>query len=183
MRDKLSRRRGFAQQARPDKITRVESPDKVTRNPVSMLQSGMQIDGIQTMSASKSSNSKTQSKPNGGTARDQAAASPKARSAPAKAKTSKPVARKAKLERVELITTPAISKKLERGRFAMPQADFDRIALLKTRSKELGRPAKKNELLRAGLRALVMLSDEALLIALDQLETAKPAKRKRSSDI
>jgi hypothetical protein len=71
---------------------------------------------------------------------------------------------------------PKISVKLARGRFTMPEADFDRIALLKNRARELGRPAKKNELLRAGLRALVMLSDEALMIALDQLEATKPAK-------
>jgi len=58
----------------------------------------------------------------------------------------------------------------------MPEADFDRIALLKNRARELGRSAKKNELLRAGLRALVMLSDESLMIALDQLEATKPAK-------
>lgn len=71
---------------------------------------------------------------------------------------------------------PKISVKLARGRFTMPEADFDRIALLKNRARELGRPAKKNELLRAGLRALVMLSDESLMIALDQLEATKPAK-------
>jgi hypothetical protein len=71
---------------------------------------------------------------------------------------------------------PKIRVKLARGRFTMPEADFDRIALLKNRARELGRPARKNELLRAGLRALVMLSDESLMIALDQLEATKPAK-------
>ncbi len=71
---------------------------------------------------------------------------------------------------------PKINVKLARGRFTMPEADFDRISLLKNRARELGRPAKKNELLRAGLRALVMLSDESLMIALDQLEATKPGK-------
>ena len=80
--------------------------------------------------------------------------------------------------------TPKIeSTKLERGRFSMPAVEFSQIATLKGRALSLGRPAKKNELLRIGLSLAAMLADEALVVALDQLEpikTAKPKKRKPS---
>ena len=59
--------------------------------------------------------------------------------------------------------------KLVRGRFTLPEADFDKIAALKRRARQLGRPAKKNELLRIGLGMLGSLSDEQLVVALDQL--------------
>lgn len=71
---------------------------------------------------------------------------------------------------------PAPAVELVRERFSMPQADFDRIADLKARARQLGRPCKKNELLRAGLQALSALGDEQLLLALDQLEPIKKAK-------
>lgn len=95
--------------------------------------------------------------------------------APKAPKIKKTVAAKPRPVQTET-AAPKISIKLVRGDFRMPQADFDRIALLKHRAKELGRPVKKNELLRAGLRALVMLSDESLMISLDQLEAAKAPK-------
>ncbi|MGE4073587.1 MAG: hypothetical protein AB7E72_20640 [Lysobacterales bacterium] len=103
---------------------------------------------------------------------------PKPASSPAAPK-PKPKPKKAPVIRESTphaAAAPKISVKLARGRFTMPEADFDRISLLKNRARELGRPAKKNELLRAGLRALVMLSDESLMIALDQLEATKPGK-------
>ena len=51
----------------------------------------------------------------------------------------------------------------------MPQADFDLIAMLKQRALVFQRPAKKSELLRAGLHALLALGDIELRVALDQL--------------
>ena len=76
--------------------------------------------------------------------------------------------------------TPKIeSTKLERGRFSMPAVEFSQIATLKGRALSLGRPAKKNELLRIGLLLVSALSDEALVIALDQLEPSRPAKPKK----
>ena len=76
-----------------------------------------------------------------------------------------------------VVADKAPVSKLERGRFTMPAADFERIATLKTRTRELDRPCKKNELLRAGLLCLESLSGEALLAILDQLEPAKAAKK------
>ena len=49
--------------------------------------------------------------------------------------------------------------KLVRDSFTMPQQDFGLIAVLKERALGFKRPAKKSELLRAGLHALQRLTD------------------------
>lgn len=86
---------------------------------------------------------------------------------------AKPRKRAAKAAKPLVDAAPKVKPpKLESGRFTMPKADFERIAALKARALGLGRPCKKNELLRAGLAALSALSDESLLAALDQLTPA-----------
>lgn len=63
-----------------------------------------------------------------------------------------------------------IKEKRVHGSFSMPKSDYLLIGALKERCKREGHSAKKNELLRAGLRALSeMASDElrSLLSALD----------------
>lgn len=50
--------------------------------------------------------------------------------------------------------------------FRMPLAEFERLRALKQRARALGRPAKKSELLRAGLQLLAASDDDALLAAL-----------------
>lgn len=70
--------------------------------------------------------------------------------------------------------------KLVRDSFAMPEADFALIAQLKARAIDGKRPAKKSELLRAGLKALSLLSAAELAAALDALapvKTGRPKKR------
>lgn len=106
-------------------------------------------------------------------ARSKPAATPAVKSAP------KSRAAASKSAKPELATMPAAPKRV-RDRFTMLQSDFDRIVALKARSSALGRPAKKNELLRAGLQTLTTLADETLLLLLDQLEPAKPPKRARA---
>ncbi|MFO1495264.1 MAG: hypothetical protein U1F26_11480 [Lysobacterales bacterium] len=100
-----------------------------------------------------------------------------------KASTTPPaprVVRSKKAAAPKVATAPALPE-LIRERFSMPQADFDRIAALKARARGLGRPSKKNELLRAGLHALGALADEAFLLALDQLEPVKKPKAGKAS--
>lgn len=76
---------------------------------------------------------------------------------------------------------------LKKARLTMPEPDFARLRALKERLKVLDRPTRKNELLRAGLHALAALSDEALLLAVEQLPPAKapkppkPAKARKST--
>jgi hypothetical protein len=69
--------------------------------------------------------------------------------------------------------------KLVRDSFTMPQADFDLIATLKQRALVFQRPAKKSELLRAGLHALLALGDLELRAALDDLTPLKPGRPKK----
>jgi hypothetical protein len=73
--------------------------------------------------------------------------------------------------------------KLVRDSFTMPQTDFALILALKERALGLRRPAKKGELLRAGLHALQKLSDAQLRNALDllpKLKAGRPKKRAKA---
>jgi hypothetical protein len=95
-----------------------------------------------------------------------AAGSPKAAKATNPNKSVKP----AEPARVELV----------RDSFTMPKTDFDLIAALKTRAIRLGRPAKKSELLRAGLRGLADLADPALKASLAKLTVLKTGRPKKA---
>ena len=96
---------------------------------------------------------------------------PAAPEVPAAAPVTEPVAAPAQ--------APAAKLKLVRDSFTMPQADFALIAQLKTRALGFQRPAKKSELLRAGLQALAALNDEvlkAVLAQLPEIKTGRPRK-------
>ena len=69
--------------------------------------------------------------------------------------------------------------KLVRDSFTMPKTEYAALELLKARAVKAGKPAKKSELLRAGIKALVALPDLAFVSALDAvpaLKTGRPAK-------
>ena len=91
--------------------------------------------------------------------------------APAKSK-QKPVADTVAAE----VTKPHV--KLVRDSFTMPREDFDLIAQLKARALDFKRPAKKSELLRAGLQVLATLPDVQLHEALDALRPLKAGRPK-----
>jgi hypothetical protein len=69
-------------------------------------------------------------------------------------------------------------EKLVRDNFSMPRDDYALIDLLKKRAAAAGRPTKKNELLRAGLHALLESGRVELRNALDRL----PVLKKRQTD-
>jgi hypothetical protein len=69
--------------------------------------------------------------------------------------------------------------KLVRDSFAMPEADFALIELLKARAIAAKRPAKKSELLRAGLKALTALTPAQLGLALEALMPIKTGRPKK----
>lgn len=71
------------------------------------------------------------------------------------------------------------SPKLVRDSFTMPADDFALVAVLKQRALQMQRPAKKSELLRAGLQALSALSPQALAKALDALAPVKAGRPKK----
>ena len=98
-----------------------------------------------------------------------------AKAAPkAPAKLAKP-AKAAKPPKVEKPKKP----KLVRDSFTIPKAEYEVLDALKQRAARAGSPAKKSELLRAGIKALAAMSEAALLAALKavpSIKTGRPAK-------
>ena len=71
--------------------------------------------------------------------------------------------------------------KLMRDSFTIPKAEYVVLEDLKQRAAKLTRPAKKSELLRAGIKALAAMSNAAFLTALEQvpaIKTGRPAAGK-----
>lgn len=75
---------------------------------------------------------------------------------------------------------PKASKvKMERDSFTMPKEEYAQIATLKKRLEVTGQPAKKSELLRAGLKLLAAMDDAALkatLASVPVIKTGRPKK-------
>ncbi|MFV0370044.1 MAG: hypothetical protein ACK5JI_00160 [Azonexus sp.] len=70
--------------------------------------------------------------------------------------------------------------KLIRDSYAMPEAEYAQIALLKQRLLEMGEAVKKSELLRAGLAQLAALDDaglQAAMAGVERIKTGRPAKK------
>ncbi|WP_143435782.1 hypothetical protein [Hydrogenophaga sp. IBVHS2] len=66
--------------------------------------------------------------------------------------------------------------KLVRDSFTIPKTEYAAIDELKTRAIALGTSVKKSELLRAGLMALVGMSDAAFKAAVAAVPTLKPGR-------
>jgi hypothetical protein len=72
-----------------------------------------------------------------------------------------------------------VKHKLVRDSFTIPKDEYQVLGELKTRMVKLMQPAKKSELLRAGLKALGAMPDAALkkaLLAVPAIKTGRPAK-------
>lgn len=80
--------------------------------------------------------------------------------------------------------TPAKPAKLKkpkmvRDSFTFPKAEYAVLDGLKMRAAKLGSPAKKTELLRAGIKAIAAMQDAAFVATLKSvpsLKTGRPAK-------
>jgi len=83
----------------------------------------------------------------------------------------------AKTPEVKVEKAPKL--KMERDSFTMPKAEYAQLAVLKERLSTLGQPAKKSELLRAGIMYLTSLSDAALKTALSKVPTIKTGRPKK----
>jgi hypothetical protein len=68
--------------------------------------------------------------------------------------------------------------KLMRDSFTMPALEYAAIGELKARAAKLARPAKKSELLRAGIKLLSDMSDKQLLAALAAVPPIKTGRPK-----
>ncbi len=66
--------------------------------------------------------------------------------------------------------------KLVRDSFTIPKNEYSNIESLKQKTALLGIPAKKSELLRAGIQLLTTLSDAQLRKALAQIPTVKTGR-------
>ena len=69
--------------------------------------------------------------------------------------------------------------KLVRDSFTIPKAEYSVLADLKQRAAKAGTPAKKSELLRAGIKALAGMDDAAFSAAVGAvpaIKTGRPAK-------
>ena len=69
--------------------------------------------------------------------------------------------------------------KMERDSFTMPKAEYAQLYVLKERLAKLGNPAKKSELLRAGIMQLAAMTDAALKVAMSKVPTIKTGRPKK----
>lgn len=102
---------------------------------------------------------------------------------------TKPVATKAALAKPVAVASKAkISKpvkekipklKMERDSFTMPKVEYAQFSVLKERLVKLGQPAKKSELLRAGIMQLTAMTDAALKAAMSKVPTIKTGRPKK----
>lgn len=69
--------------------------------------------------------------------------------------------------------------KMERDSFTMPKAEYAQLNVLKDRLEKLNQPAKKSELLRAGIMQLSAMTDAALKAALSKVPTIKTGRPKK----
>lgn len=69
--------------------------------------------------------------------------------------------------------------KMVRDSFTIPKAEYTVLGELKQRAMALSHPAKKGELIRAGIKALASMSDAGFLSAMavvPAIKTGRPAK-------
>lgn len=94
------------------------------------------------------------------------------------AKPAKPVkaAKPAAPVRTEKTARADKPDKLVRDSFTIPRGEYALLQELKTRAATLGRPARKSEVLRAGIQALKALDDAALLAVLGTVPVIKTGR-------
>lgn len=98
---------------------------------------------------------------------------PRARRVPSSAPAPEPAAAVAK--------GAARSKpRLVRDSFTIPKSEYSVLEGLKFRAANLARPAKKSELLRAGIAVLHAMNDKAFLAALNGVPSLKTGRPKGS---
>jgi hypothetical protein len=86
-------------------------------------------------------------------------------------------------QKVAVPAEPAKPKKpkLVRDSFTIPKGEYTVLESLKQRSVDLGQTARKSELLRAGIKALAAMPDQAFkaaLAAVPAIKTGRPGKAK-----
>lgn len=82
----------------------------------------------------------------------------------------------AKVKEVKAAKEKTPKLKMERDSFTMPKTEYAQFAVLKERLVKLGQPAKKSELLRAGIMQLTAMTDTALKAAMNKVPTIKTGR-------
>ncbi|RUP29106.1 MAG: hypothetical protein EKK45_11420 [Curvibacter sp.] len=109
---------------------------------------------------------------------------PSAVAAPAAAKAKVEAPKKVKENKPKKVVEPEVKAKkakLVRDSFTIPKDEYDVLAALKQRAHLLAHSPKKSEILRAGVRLLAELGQEAFLKALKaipSIKTGRPAADK-----
>jgi len=105
-------------------------------------------------------------------------AGPAAKKAGPAAKKAAPAPKAAKAAKAEKADKPKKAK-LVRDSYTIPKPEYTVLEDLKLRAAKLGQPAKKSEILRAGLKALAAMGDpafKAAVAAVPAVKTGRPAK-------
>jgi hypothetical protein len=117
---------------------------------------------------------------------------PPSRAVAVKAPAAKPAVKKAATKSVakttvkpdtQAVTAKIKKTKLVRDSYTIPKNEYLALQQLKNRAIGLGKPAKKGELLRAGLLAITNMADAAFLVTLagvTALKTGRPKGAKNS---
>ncbi|ACT48525.1 hypothetical protein [Methylotenera mobilis] len=93
------------------------------------------------------------------------------------ASSKKPAEKTAEKNKVAKEKTPKL--KMERDSFTMPKTEYAQFSVLKERLTKLGQPAKKSELLRAGIMQLSAMTDAALKAAMGKVPAIKTGRPKK----
>lgn len=102
---------------------------------------------------------------------------PAAKRAPASSQKPAP-AKKLPATKDESVVPHKGKTKLVRDSFTIPKSEYLVLEVLKARAVKLTRPAKKSELLRAGIQALSVMSDKEFLAALGSVPSLKTGRPK-----
>jgi hypothetical protein len=135
--------------------------------------------------ATRKPGSKSKSKPKAKLkAKSVKAKAPKAAPAKKAANMPAPPASPTAMDVSAAVAAPTKQKvKLVRDSFAMPKNEYQTLSDLKLRSIRLRLPAKKSEILRAGVAVLSKMSDTEFAAALNtipSLKTGRPKDSKKS---
>ena len=103
------------------------------------------------------------------------------KTAPAKAAPAKKAApkKKDKPKAAKPVKEKTPKLKMERDSFTMPKTEYAQFHVLKERLNKLGQPAKKSELLRAGIMQLSAMTDAALKAAMSKVPAIKTGRPKK----
>ena len=84
-----------------------------------------------------------------------------------------------KPEKAKAVKEKTPKLKMERDSFTMPKTEYAQFSVLKEKLAKLGQPAKKSELLRAGIMQLSAMTDAALKAAMSKVPAIKTGRPKK----